>query len=204
MSEFSQLEMPRENVDDIHPFFRKQKISRVQWHVRKSLMIGEWRESIHAQDRIAAFDFDGTLAGVLGSYVYPKHGDDWKWVHPSVPKVIAHLHAKGWKIIIMSNQNGILRHDTKSAKRKAAFIGRIDNVIQALEKETGLEIPIRIYAATQDDMHRKPRPGMWQSCLEDLSNCNVDISKSFYVGDAAGRPHQWISGHKQGEFFPLF
>ena len=171
----------------------------IQWAVRDSLFIGRWREPLQSHDKIAAFDFDGTLAGVQGSYVYPKNGNDWVWTHSTVPKVIAQLHSKGWRIVILSNQKGILdTGNNKSRLRKAAFMGRIKNVIEGIEKETGLQIPAQIYASTGDDIYRKPRRGMWDAMLKDWSSHGIDISKSFYVGDAAGRPQSWVRGHKEG------
>ncbi|BAE57296.1 unnamed protein product [Aspergillus oryzae RIB40] len=52
-------------------------------------------------------------------------------------------------------------------------------------------IPLSVYAATLDDGYRKPRIGMWKEFLDDYDfDVNgVDLSKSIYVGDAAGRPN---------------
>ena len=48
-----------------------------------------------------------------------------------------------------------------------------------------------IYAATEKDIYRKPRTGMWAELLDDndLSTPgSVDLENSFFVGDAGGRP----------------
>ncbi|KFY60799.1 hypothetical protein V496_05247 [Pseudogymnoascus sp. VKM F-4515 (FW-2607)] len=52
-----------------------------------------------------------------------------------------------------------------------------------------LDIPTTIYAATKFDNFRKPRTGMWDEILEDydLTPETVDMTQSFFVGDAAGR-----------------
>lgn len=53
-----------------------------------------------------------------------------------------------------------------------------------------LNLPISIYAATDHDIYRKPRTGMWKEMIEDLdldTGEGVDLQKSFFVGDAAGR-----------------
>jgi bifunctional polynucleotide phosphatase/kinase len=51
-------------------------------------------------------------------------------------------------------------------------------------------MPISIYAATEKDIYRKPRPGMWRELLEDY-DLNalgaIDLDSSFFVGDAGGR-----------------
>lgn len=52
-----------------------------------------------------------------------------------------------------------------------------------------LDLPISIYAATEKDLYRKPRIGMWKELLGDydLSPGNIDLENSFFVGDAGGR-----------------
>jgi bifunctional polynucleotide phosphatase/kinase len=52
-----------------------------------------------------------------------------------------------------------------------------------------LDLPIGIYAATENDQYRKPRIGMWKEFLEDydLSPGIIDLENSFFVGDAGGR-----------------
>jgi len=53
-----------------------------------------------------------------------------------------------------------------------------------------LDLPISLYAATEKDMYRKPRTGMWDELLGDfdLKVSEVDLENSIFVGDAAGRP----------------
>lgn len=54
-----------------------------------------------------------------------------------------------------------------------------------------LNLPVSIYAATEKDIYRKPRTGMWSELLDDndLSAAgSVDLENSFFVGDAGGRP----------------
>jgi bifunctional polynucleotide phosphatase/kinase len=52
-----------------------------------------------------------------------------------------------------------------------------------------LNICTSFYGATEHDNYRKPRSGMWKEALEhyDLDENTVDMDRSFYVGDAAGR-----------------
>jgi len=52
-----------------------------------------------------------------------------------------------------------------------------------------LDLPISIYAATEKDLYRKPRTGMWKELLEDhdISPGGIDLENSFFVGDAGGR-----------------
>lgn len=47
-------------------------------------------------------------------------------------------------------------------------------------------------------MFRKPLTGMWDYIVADNDSAVVvDISDSFYVGDAAGRPANWQPGKKK-------
>lgn len=54
-----------------------------------------------------------------------------------------------------------------------------------------LDIPITFYAATEKDLYRKPRTGIWIELLEDFgfdnSGDNLNLEECFFVGDAAGR-----------------
>lgn len=92
-------------------------------------------------------------------------------------------------VVLLSNQGGIsLKGDPRSIKsdqkRLSDFKAKVTTVL------TQLEIPLSIYAATARDRYRKPRVGMWEELLDDydISGEKVDLTCSFFVGDAAGRP----------------
>lgn len=89
----------------------------------------------------------------------------------------------------MSNQGGInLKEDPKSLKgdrkRLTDFKSKVNAVLNALD------LPITLFAATEKDIYRKPRPGMWTELLA-LRNAEVlnsiDLDKSLFIGDAGGR-----------------
>lgn len=90
---------------------------------------------------------------------------------------------------IVSNQAGIsLKANPKIPKahqsRLASFKGKASAVLEQLD------FPLSIYAATEKDIYRKPRPGMWNELLEDYDLSApevVDLENSFFVGDAGGR-----------------
>lgn len=91
-------------------------------------------------------------------------------------------------IVIISNQGGItLKPDTKMPKahqlKAEAFKTKVSAVLNQLD------IPISIYAATEKDIYRKPRTGMWTELLEDneISPADLNLDHSVFVGDAAGR-----------------
>ncbi len=55
-------------------------------------------------------------------------------------------------------------------------------------------MPITAFAAPQKDAYRKPGAGMWRAlCREQAAagGAAPDLAASFYVGDAAGRPHDF-------------
>ena len=87
---------------------------------------------------------------------------------------------------MISNQAGIsLKTDPKSLKaRLAEFKTKVSAVFNHLD------IPVSIYAATEKDIYRKPRTGMWKELLEDYDihlPGDLNLQECIFVGDAAGR-----------------
>jgi len=101
------------------------------------------------------------------------------------------LIESSYLVVIISNQAGIaLKSNPKAPSahkaRLSAFKGKATSVL------TQLEFPMSIYAATEKDIYRKPRTGMWQELLEDndlSGSSSIDGEDSFFVGDAGGRLH---------------
>jgi bifunctional polynucleotide phosphatase/kinase len=53
-----------------------------------------------------------------------------------------------------------------------------------------LDLPLSIYAATEKDIYRKPRTGMWKELLGDYGlhlPGDLNLKQSIFVGDAGGR-----------------
>ncbi|KAJ3146460.1 hypothetical protein HDU86_008512 [Geranomyces michiganensis] len=195
----------------VHPFFLNaghialQPPANVHWKEHGSVLVGTSGDQ-RPSALIAAFDFDGTLSIVKGKHVHAKDANDWQFVHKTIPERLAALHDAGYRIVIFSNQRGIL-DGKKTEKRKISFTGRVENVLLAIE-DAGVKIPIIIFGAAGDDWYRKPRPGMWELFEEHYNReetkvdgktvagavCQIDRDNSFYVGDAAGR----AAGHKPG------
>ena len=86
-----------------------------------------------------------------------------------------------YTIIIFTNQAGI-RIET-GATRLINFKIKVAAVLSKLD------IPLTLYGATENDMYRKPRLGMWNEMVEDydLDVHGVVKDESFLIGDAAGR-----------------
>ncbi|APA12430.1 hypothetical protein sscle_09g072000 [Sclerotinia sclerotiorum 1980 UF-70] len=139
------------------------------------------------RNKVAAFDFDSTLIQTSSGKKHSRNAQDWKWWHPSVPGTLRKIYLEdGFRVVVISNQAGIsLKTDPKSPKaRLAEFKTKVSAVFNHLN------IPVSIYAATENDIYRKPRTGMWNELLEDFDihlPGDLNLRESIFVGDAAGR-----------------
>lgn len=101
------------------------------------------------------------------------------------------LRICSYLIAIVSNQSGISLKSNNSKAPKADLKRLSDFKAKATSILTQLDLPICIYAATAKDEFRKPRTGMWRQLLDDRGLGDapgaVDLEKSMFVGDAAGR-----------------
>lgn len=111
------------------------------------------------------------------------------WWDATVPAALRKADEDGYQVIIFSNQGGVnLKGDPKMLKPDTKRLGQWKAKVTSIL--INLDINITLYAATEKDEYRKPRPGMWREALEhfDLdAPGEVDLQESFYVGDAAGR-----------------
>ncbi|CAN8104509.1 unnamed protein product [Discula destructiva] len=176
--------------------------SRVNWSERSAdnadsptLLVGRYEKADGTENRsakrgkIAAFDLDGTLITTASGKKFSDDPADWKWWVRSVPEIVRKYYTDGYRVAILSNQAGItLRPDPKSKapktpKRLPAWKQKLEAIVAQLD------IPLSVYAATSNDVFRKPRQGMWKELCEDydLAEDDVDKEASFFVGDAGGR-----------------
>lgn len=130
-------------------------------------------------EKIGAYDMDGTLITTRSGKVFPTDIYDWKMAGGTVIPTLKLKYKDGFKIVIFTNQAGISSNKTVVSEIKK----KIENVIVALD------IPVQAYIATGDNFFRKPMTGMWQTLCEYKNNgLPIDIVRSYFVGDAAGRP----------------
>lgn len=88
-----------------------------------------------------------------------------------------------YAIVFISNQAG-------KGKQQDAMFRKIPILGAALN------IPLHAFAALGYDQFRKPGTGMWDLFVEQFNEgVEVDLKKSFYIGDAAGRPLR--TGHSE-------
>jgi len=142
----------------------------------KTCLVGKYGNPDLTRRDVGAFDLDGCLIKPKSGHTRPGQADDWMFWNPCVPKKLQELHSAGKQLVIFSNQN----YDQQSKPAKA-FKEKLKLIARALD------VPFYIFAGYEKDSHRKPFPGMWNLFKEQISGCDVDLSSSFFVGDAAGR-----------------
>jgi len=141
--------------------------------------------------RIAAFDLDDTLIAPTSKNRFIRTATSWKWWDAIVPGRLKQLHDDGFLVVIISNQGSIsLKDNAKSLQKDSLSLKNFKDQLTSILRQ--LDFPVSVYAATGNDRYRKPRTGMWEQLKQeyDLKEAGaIDMDKSFYVGDAAGREH---------------
>lgn len=170
---------------------------------------------------VAAFDLDSTITLTKSGMPWPRDGSDWKWFSNRVVESLQAMHKtedrkgsfpvphKPYIVVIITNQGSLVPQEGK--KRYAHFVERIDSVTDFID------IPVLVYAATKLEQKRgapevatkaeqdkdpkafrKPGSGLWREMTADLEKMHmkVDMTDSFYVGDAAGRPDDFAASDK--------
>lgn len=147
----------------------------------KELLIYTPQNSVNSS-LIAAFDLDGTLIKTKSGARFPKDDDDWELLFGNVKPKLERLHEQNYKLVVLTNQAAI---EGNHAKR-IGFERKIENIVARLG------LPLHVFVATSHSVYRKPVPGMWQ-VLTATKNGGLDVNmeKSFFVGDAAGRSKNW-------------
>ena len=156
----------------------------------KPLIILDGPGAVHSAS-VAAFDLDWTIVKTISGEEMGQDLDDWQILNDKVVPKLKELHDAGNKIVFFTNQGVIEKGltDVNIVTRK------IGNIIDAVG------IPVQVFISTGFDHYRKPSPEMWKYMAE---NCNggisIDLSKSMFVGDAAGRPKNWKPSTSRKDF----
>ncbi|KAB0790081.1 hypothetical protein PPYR_15599 [Photinus pyralis] len=138
--------------------------------------------TVKSQSKVAAFDLDGTLIRTKSGARFAKNADDWVLNFSDVSAKLSDLIDKNYKIVIFTNQGGV----KNDAAKRNSFKMKAEGVLSKIK------VPIQLFAATTNSIYRKPVTGMWNTlCSEKNDQISVDLSESFYVGDAAGREKDW-------------
>lgn len=183
------------NADDVQSFFTKtsqKPPEKTTWRTMDgSLLIAQYATAKpKASHKFAVFDLDGTIIKTASGKTFAREPTDWRFWDTMVPGQLQKLHDEGFQIAFLSNQGGLnldtgkVKTTMKIDKKKVSDFKEKVNVVL-----NRLDLPITLYAATQQDHYRKPRIGMWRVLLEnyDINQDRVNMKESFFVGDAAGR-----------------
>ncbi|CAF0782936.1 unnamed protein product [Adineta ricciae] len=144
-------------------------------------------KGVISSEKIAAFDMDGTIILTKSGKVHPTDENDWRIGFDTCFKKLKQLHTDHYKIVVFTNQRGLM---------KAASTDNFRKKIQFIQQK--LNVPMQVFVAIHPGRYRKPCIGSWlllQSKYND--GIQIDKSKSFYVGDAAGRPDKWRAKAKK-------
>ncbi|RKP32371.1 PNK3P-domain-containing protein [Metschnikowia bicuspidata] len=158
--------------------------------------------------KIAAFDMDDTIICSKSGFKWGRGPNDWKWRTDTIIPVLQRKTAsERYVVVIFTNQKSIsvteyLTTLSKSFRNFAIKVGQILASLNVALKG----VPVLVFAASgrpgisqhhrsSEEYHehsRKPRTGMWEELESYLKaalgkECTIDMEKSFYVGDAAGR-----------------
>lgn len=145
-------------------------------------------DEIESRSKIAAFDVDGTIIKTKSGKRFPINADDWELNFPTIPLTLRKLYEDDYKIVFFTNQSGI---GNDSVKLKD-FKQKIENILKTVS------VPLQVFVALGKNFYRKPMPGMWNTLREFKNdNAEINLEKSFYVGDAAGREEGWAPKKKK-------
>ena len=141
--------------------------------------------AVAASTKIAAFDMDGTLITTQRGKGFPTGPSDWKFLSGKIISKLKSVHDDGYKIVLFTNQAGIEKKKVKKSD--------IQTKLLAIMKK--LAVPFQVFISTGENVFRKPCTGQWDFMIKNCNNgVAVDLDKSYYVGDAAGRPKGWALG----------
>ncbi|RWS05930.1 bifunctional polynucleotide phosphatase/kinase-like protein [Dinothrombium tinctorium] len=182
-----EVERHSDSENEIEQMISKKSKIEAEWqaiednsvHVCKFLGGGE------PKTKIAAFDFDSTLVVTKSGKKFAEDENDWKLFSPLIVDRI-HSYIKTHRFVIFTNQSGISRgHQTLKSFQK-----RIEAALSKINR------PCLVFAAVRDNIFRKPRPGMFYLLENEFNEgVEIDLSSSFYIGDAAGRKTNLVKDH---------
>jgi histidinol-phosphate phosphatase family protein len=122
-------------------------------------------------------DRDGTLNERAPQATYITHPDQFRWL-PGAREALRHLHGRGYRVIIVSNQAGVNR-----GVLTAADVDAVNAKMRTEAAAAGGNIDA-IYYCPHDWEEgcacRKPRPGMLFQAQRDHL---LDLTRTWFIGD---------------------
>lgn len=165
--------------------------------------------------KVAAFDLDWTLVKTKNGGTHPRGPQDWVFWSSNVASKIKDLVEKKHLIVLFSNQGAVVVNSSgPRSKSYQNFSDRVDSIFRALKQAVGDDFELLVFAAPKrpgarhlqpsseaKHLHmRKPQSGMWEALeahIEALDeDAEIDLQNSFFVGDAAGRPNDFLDSDK--------
>lgn len=133
--------------------------------------------------RAVFLDRDGVINEYPGDYDYVKSWQEFRFL-PGVFDALELFGARGFKIIIISNQAGV----SKGLYSQEDLDAITRNMLEAFMKR-GIVIAGVYYCTHKPEDNcacRKPKPGMIHAALDDLKRQGlvVDIKASYCIGDS--------------------
>lgn len=148
----------------------------MEWELNDTLLIGKYGKN--KKKHYAMFDLDHTLIKPMNGRRFPSNSDDWEMAYDNVKEKLKE-YAKKYNIVIITSQKKVGLNEGKISE----FKEKIESICDYLT------VPLTLYATLANDMYRKPRIGIVDEYI-------TLTDKSFYVGDAAGRPTRTIDDVK--------
>ncbi|KAJ5072582.1 bifunctional polynucleotide phosphatase/kinase [Anaeramoeba ignava] len=154
----------------------EKQFDNFEWKFEETIMILNYKTP-SSSSKIASFDLDHTLVKPKSGGIFPKDSFDWEILYNVIYQKLQLFYSKGFKIVIFTNQSEIRRKGTFEMVKN-----RIEHFASTLNH------PIQVFVSLEKDKFRKPSIKMW-NYLENEENeeIRIDLKKSFFVGDAAGR-----------------
>jgi bifunctional polynucleotide phosphatase/kinase len=134
--------------------------------------------------KVAGFDLDHTIVVPKSGKKFPVDFKDWKFMKGVTDK-LKELDRDGYTIVVFTNQSKIKNSDDEKNYRTK---------IRDISASTDLNIELNCYASCKSGEYRKPMTKMWETMTTDFAPATIDLAKSFYCGDAAGRIKGWKKG----------
>lgn len=193
------VNLPSPRQSSLSRFFSlTSKQYPTSWRYSDSLLVFSYGKQTPSA-AIAAFDIDGTITTTKsGRLPFRAPPDDWKFLGPEIPGKLSSVLADGYRLVFFTNQGGIFSGNPTMEE----FQVKMQAMAEVLKS-----LPLLVITSLGEDFGRKPLPGMWEYFVEcENDSVGVDVQRSFFVGDAAGRPEGWAVGElvtHTGRLVPL-
>lgn len=146
----------------------------LKWTNEKNYLIAETGKFKYSE-KMAIFDFDGTLAVTKSKSKFALDYTDWIFFNDKVIEKLKLLIKNNYCLIIITNQAG-LKNDILIKD----WMKKLDSF------EKSLKLEFKLFTSLDKDKFRKPQKGFFNLITEE-SKLEINLDESFYCGDALGR-----------------